>query len=222
MIPPPTVVVRSSHRSRHVHAPASARRARSRALAVRRASAARCRAGTRAQLAPGAATSSPARLGRVRRSASRARSPPARRRARSAMPRQADETDAALAAATPAISAVAGCRSPACSVSISITAPITNAAMPPMPRTPKLGRNASATMKRDAQQDQREPGIVHRQQLQRVEPEQQADRADHAGHDQPGLQNSKISAVDADHHQDAARCSGSVITASSLVRQSGS
>ena len=36
------------------------------------------------------------------------------------------------------------------------------------------GRNTSATMKRDAEQHQREAGVVDRQQLQRVEREQQA------------------------------------------------
>ena len=43
----------------------------------------------------------------------------------------------------------------------------------------------------DAQQHQGEAGIVDRQRVERVEPEQQADRADHPGATAPGLENSK-------------------------------
>ncbi|MNF07016.1 hypothetical protein D3C80_2070920 [compost metagenome] len=40
-----------------------------------------------------------------------------------------------------------GMPKPGASVSIKMTAPTTNATMPPKPTTPKLGKNASAIMK---------------------------------------------------------------------------
>ena len=53
------------------------------------------------------------------------------------------------------------------------------------------GTKASATMKHDAEQDQRQPGVVDRQHLQRESAEQQADRADHARQRRsPGSMNS--------------------------------
>ena len=77
---------------------------------------------------------------------------------------------------------------PGTSVSISITEPIDegdDAADAERRRSP--GTNTSATMKADAEQDQREAGVVHRQQLQGVEREQQADRAHHARQHEPGF-----------------------------------
>ena len=52
------------------------------------------------------------------------------------------------------------------------------------------------------EQHQGQAGIIDRQRVEGVEPEQQADRADHAGRD--GARGSRIrkEAVDADEHQD--------------------
>ena len=47
---------------------------------------------------------------------------------------------------------------------------------------------------RDAEQDERQPGVVHRQEVQRVKREQQADRAHHPGQDEAGVHELEMSA----------------------------
>jgi len=55
---------------------------------------------------------------------------------------------------------------------------------------------------RDAEDDQRQPGIVDRQPLQREQPEQQANRAGDARDAGARRAEFEHQAVDADHHQD--------------------
>ena len=54
----------------------------------------------------------------------------------------------------------------------------------------------------DAQQDERQPGVVHRQHLQAPECEKQREGADHAGCDEAGVHELEQQPVDADHQQD--------------------
>jgi hypothetical protein len=87
------------------------------------------------------------------------------------------------------------------SVSISISAPATKATMPPSPSAPKLGRKGLGHHQHQAENDQRQPGVIHRQQLQRIEREQQADRPDDARRHIARTHEFEHQAVDADGHQ---------------------
>ena len=54
----------------------------------------------------------------------------------------------------------------------------------------------------DAETDQRKPGIVERQLVERVESKRQTDRADHTGYQRPRIPELEDQPVDTDHHQD--------------------
>ena len=69
---------------------------------------------------------------------------------------------------------------PGTSVSISITAPTTNAMTPPTPSDAEARHERLGDHERQAEQDQRQPGVVDRQHLQRVQRRAGGDRADHA------------------------------------------
>ena len=98
-----------------------------------------------------------------------------RRRAFSAMP-ATEEHEAALADALTAAISASGMPKPGTSVSISISAPITKAIDAAEAEHAEAGQERLGDHERDAEQDQRQPGVVHRQHLQRVQAEQQADR----------------------------------------------
>ena len=79
--------------------------------------------------------------------------------------------------------------------------PTTNATTPPIPSAPKLGRNASDTMKRDAQQDESQTGIADGQHLEGIQREQQADAADDTRQYITGIPKFKKQPVDTEQHQ---------------------
>ena len=59
--------------------------------------------------------------------------------------------------------------------------------IPPTPNTPKLGKNVSPTKSATPRIDQREAGVVERQELQRGQRKQQTNRPGHAGENGPGM-----------------------------------
>ncbi len=79
---------------------------------------------------------------------------------------------------------------PGTSVSISITEPITKAAMPPIPKDSETWHKRLGRHQRHAEQRQGKAGIIDRQHVKGVERQQQADAADDAGPTRPGLWNS--------------------------------
>jgi len=54
---------------------------------------------------------------------------------------------------------------------------------------------------REAQQHERQPGVVHRQHVEGIQTEDKADGANYARHDCPGVAEFENEAVDADQHQ---------------------
>ena len=65
--------------------------------------------------------------------------------------------------------------------------------MPPTPSAPKVGKKHFGDHERQTEQDQREPGVVDRQHVQREEPEQQRIAPATPGSTNPGFANSKNS-----------------------------